>query len=66
MIRAGKGHIHQRQEGMEETLRLAQRQAKEQPERERRLDGDIGIHWLGTTLAGLRRCPGIDGVLTDP
>ena len=63
MIRAGKRYIHQSQDGMEETLRLAQRQAKEQPERERRLDGDVGIQRLSTTLAGLRRCPGIDGVV---
>src|SRR5262245_50584215 len=50
---------------MEETLGLAQRQAQEQAERECRLNGNIGIHWLGATLAGLERCPGIDGVLTD-
>ena len=51
---------------MEETLSLAQRQAKEHTERESRLDGNLGIHWLGAMLAGLGRCPGIDGVLTDP
>src|SRR5262245_54179469 len=51
---------------MEATLSLAQRQAKEQAERERRLDGNIGLHWLGATLASLRRCPGVDGILTDP
>jgi hypothetical protein len=45
---------------------LAQRQVKEQPERERRLNGDIGINWLGASLAGHRRRPGVDGILTDP
>ena len=39
---------------------------KRNAERECRLDGNIGINWLGATLASLGRCPGIDGVLTDP
>src|SRR5262245_12474153 len=37
MIRAGQRHVHQRQEGTEKAFRLPQGQAKEQPERERRL-----------------------------
>src|SRR5262245_45404549 len=46
---------------------LAQRQMKEQPERARRLHGDIGIYRLGgASRAGHRRRPGVDGVLTDP
>jgi hypothetical protein len=49
---------------MEETLGVAQRQA--QAERECRLTGNLGIHWLGATLAGLGRWPGIDGVVTAP
>jgi hypothetical protein len=51
---------------MEETLSLAQWQAKEHAERECRLNRNIRIHGLGATLAGLGRCPGINGVLTDP
>ena len=45
---------------------LAQGQAKEQPERERRLDRDVGINRLGASLASHRRRPGVDGVLADP
>ena len=66
MIRAGKRHVHQGQEGMEKAFRLPQGQAQEQPERMRRLDCDVGINGLGTSLTGLRRRPGVDGVLTDP
>ena len=66
MIRAGKRDIHQSQDGMEETLRVAQRQVKEQPERERRLGRDVGIDRLGTSLAGHRCSPSRDGFWTNP
>jgi hypothetical protein len=39
---------------------------KEQPECECGLNGQIGVDRLGAALASLRRCPGVDGVLTDP
>jgi hypothetical protein len=35
-------------------------------ERECRRDRGVSIDRRGATLAGLGRCPGIDGVLTDP
>ena len=66
MIRAGKRHVHQGQDRMEEALGLAQWQAKEQPEHERRLNCDDGINRRGTSLTGHRRRLGVDGVLTDP
>jgi hypothetical protein len=66
MIRAGQRHVHQGQEGMEEAFRLVEGQVKEQAEGERRLDGDVGIHRRGASPSRLWRCPGIDGVLTDP
>ena len=66
MIRAGKCQPHQRQDGMEEAFGLPQRQAKEDPEREGSLDGEIGVDWLNAALAGLKRRPGIDGGLTHP
>jgi hypothetical protein len=66
VIRAGKCYVHQGQNGRKEALGLPQRQAQQQPERERRLDRGVGIDRLGTSRAGLRSPPGIDGVLTDP
>jgi hypothetical protein len=39
---------------------------KQQTESERRLDGDIGVNGLGTSLAGHRRSPSRNGVWTDP
>ena len=51
---------------MKKAFRLPQRQAKKQPKCECRLDGEIGIDWLPVALTVLRRCPGIDGILTDP
>ena len=51
---------------MERALGLPQRQTKEQSEREGYLDRDIRIHRLGAAHAGLRRRPGVNGVLTQP
>src|SRR5262249_2483071 len=56
----------QAQDGMEKAFGLPQRQTKEQSERECRLNRGVRIYRLGATLTGLGRCPGIDGVLTDP
>jgi len=44
VIGVGKRHVHQAQNRAKTTFRLAQRQAKEQPERKRRLDGDGGVY----------------------
>jgi hypothetical protein len=65
VIRTGKDHAHQGQDGVQKPFGLAERQVKEQPECERGLDGEIGIDRLGTLLAGLERCPGVDSTLTD-
>ena len=51
---------------MQKPFGLAQGQVKEQPECDRGLDGEIGIDRLGTSLAGLWRCPCVNGALTDP
>ena len=51
---------------MKEALRLAQGQAKEQPERARRRDRDGGIDRLGTSRAGQRGSPSRDGFWTHP
>ena len=51
---------------MEKALGLPQRQTKEQSERACRLNRGVRIYQLSATLTGLGRCPGIDGVLTDP
>jgi len=41
VIRTGKSQAHQRQDGMEKSLGLAQRQVKQQSERKRGLNGNI-------------------------
>ena len=51
---------------MKEALHLAQGQAKEQPERECRLDRNVGIDRLGTSRAGHRCSPSRDGFWTHP
>ena len=66
MIGAGKHHVHQSQERAKKAFRLAQRQVKQQPERECCLNRQLRVHRLSATLSSLRRYPGIDGVLTDP
>lgn len=66
VIRTGQVHVHQHQDGVEKPFGLAQRQMQEQSERQRGLDGNIGVDRLGTPLAGLRSGPGVDGLVTDP
>jgi hypothetical protein len=66
MIGALQRHAHQRQDGMEKAFRLPQGQAKEQPERECGLNGHVRIDERSPPLSSLRRCPGIDSVLTHP
>jgi hypothetical protein len=66
VIGAGQRQAHQGQERTEKAFSLAQRQVKEQPERERGLNGNIGIDWLSTPLIGLRSCPSVESVLTEP
>jgi hypothetical protein len=39
---------------------------EEESEAERRRNREIGIDRLGASLTGLRRSPGVDGVVTDP
>ncbi len=51
---------------MEESLRLAQRQVKEQSERECSLDRDTRLNLLPTAFSSLWRCPRLDGLVTDP
>lgn len=50
------------QAGMEEPFGVSQRQAQEQAKREGRLDGTGRRHGLCAALAGLRRCPGVNGL----
>jgi hypothetical protein len=45
---------------------LAQRQVEEQAECERGLNGHVRIHGLRPALSGLRRGPGVDGLVADP
>src|SRR5438105_13174468 len=66
MIRAGQRHVHQGQEGLEKAFRLPQGQAKEQPEREHGLNGNVRIDALSSPLSSLRRCPGSESVVTHP
>ncbi len=66
MIGARQGQTHQPQHRAQKALGLAQRQVEEQTQRQRGLDGDIGVNGLSPALAGHRRSPGVDGVLADP
>ena len=66
MIGARKRQAHQRQDRVQETFRLAQRQVKEQTQRQRGFDGDVGVSRLRAALPVRRGCPGVDGLVTDP
>jgi len=66
MIGTRKSHAHQLHDGAQQPFGVAKRQAKQPSEREGGLDRDISINRLGAALAGLRRRPGVNGVLTDP
>ena len=66
MIGARKRQPHELQDRDQNPFSLAQGQMKEQPERERCLDHDVGINRLGASLVSHQRRPGVDGILTDP
>ncbi len=62
-VETGAHHGHDR---TDEPLRLAQGQAEDEPERERRLDRQIGEPRLPTWSAGRRRAPRSPGVWGEP
>ncbi len=66
MIRPGKDYVHQRKNGAEKPFGLAYGQVKQQSKRKGSLDGHIRINLLPTAFSGSRRCPGLDGLLTQP
>jgi len=66
VVWSGQRQAHQPQHRAQEAFGLAQGQVEEQAQRQRGLDGDVGVNGLSPALAGHRRPSGVDGVLADP
>jgi hypothetical protein len=62
VVRRGEVEPDEAKQRTDEALGLAEREVEHEPQRERRLNGEVGVSALAATPAVRRRSPGPDSI----